>query len=767
MFTEGVYTVTNICLQKHSDDELIIHDPVILHGNTLYESNGRYGFRVSELRKIIKCDNFVLLSQRNKDLVVMTNDEFAKMHHDVPYFTIGICAGRPLRSSLKYLNGMGFHPIVPVISRDMHYGSNDYMVISGKTYYVKYVIVKSADITNVLDLKFIDAIMCYSDVWYSLDVPNYNIKYIGNFVDELGEGETYISLVSQKGFVKPTDRKIKIASEYNDGNRLLLNISKSIGLDLNNCEFIKVSGSVESYLLSGAVDYAITIVQSGHTLVANDLELVSKLKRVYLNMWIHLDPFDRKNNDKYYGFYLALKDPKKINYLIFDGIDGAGKSSIIKELQKNNIVHNWVCYDRHHLLSKATLKPIKNWETSEDIVVNSLRHATKDNTKIIIVESDVDKCWDRISTRKDVTLYEHPDALSYFRFRYRELASMYGYHLVDNNESLEIAVNKVIDIVKNNSNEYKLPSLLFDSFDGKIHVQGESKIVREYNWRFDIIQYKPSVYSHKAQRGGTILGTDVERQQTTRNLLYLLALNRVNHTYWCVYNGNILAERIRNPPPVEVCVKRFHVGTHKHIYHRMLETPTRTGESLVDGAGMYKEPIVRFDWRNPNHLNVTGSAKLMDLSHAQIFVNPLRAAGKTSDEITEILENMFPHGIPLGDYAMAEDLADKYIDVSNAKTLVKKAFEVLEFHFKNMGIQFKDVCFMPTMDGTKLYGETSQDCGRYELVGIDKLEPLDKDVWRSGGSSELVLEKWRRLSVIVEEYVNGYFEKWNKHVGLL
>jgi phosphoribosylaminoimidazole-succinocarboxamide synthase len=313
---------------------------------------------------------------------------------------------------------------------------------------------------------------------------------------------------------------------------------------------------------------------------------------------------------------------------------------------------------------------------------------------------------------------------------------------------------------------YKLPSLISDRFDGEIYIQGESKIVREYNWRFDIIQYKPSVYSHKQQRSGTIQGSDSERERTTRNLLYLLALENINHTYWCVFNDHILADKIRNPPPVEVCVKRFHIGTHKHIYHNMIDMITRSGEPLVDELGMYREPIVRFDWRNPNHLQKKDGCKLLDMPHAQIYVNPLRKNGKTDDEIEATLLSIFPDGIPLGDYAMPEDLADKFINVINAKKLVTRAFLTLEKHFEAMSIRFKDVCFMPTVEGDKLYGEVSQDCGRYEYMNLNELESLDKDIWRAGGSSELVLQKWKKLSEIIQKYVDNYFKNWYKEIGL-
>lgn len=99
------------------------------------------------------------------------------------------------------------------------------------------------------------------------------------------------------------------------------------------------------------------------------------------------------------------------------------------------------------------------------------------------------------------------------------------------------------------------------------------------------------------------------------------------------------------------------------------------------------------------------------------------------------------------------------INVNDAKNLAKKTFNRLEFHFKQMGILFQDVCFMITTDGKMHYSEISQDCGRYKKIDEDGLSSLDKDVWRAGGSSELVYDKWRQLTKITYEYVKKIYKR--------
>lgn len=706
---------------NNSEAGVILHEPSIIYNGQIYDSFGRYGFHREELSSFLDLtQNYCLVTRKDK-LPILVKESSCPIKKDVKYktFTIGICAGRPAKSSISYLQHLGFNPIEPDASRDMRFKSNDYVNLNGELHHINYIYVKSSDIITAMNRKFIDAVMCYGDVWYNLPDANYNIKYIGNFVDNLGRGETHVSLISTAPTV-PSNRKLIIASEYQDGYRLVEPYAEELGIDLSNCEFVRVSGSVESYLISGAADLAITVVQTGSTLEVNGLYLLKNLRRIYLNLWIHLDPFDRTNEGKaHYAFYTALRPSDKLKTLVLDGIDGSGKSTLLRALQTRPEIHNWICYDRWMPITNATLTPVTSWAI-DDIAPN--------NSKVVIVEADLDTCSSRMADRPVVEAYEQPDALSYFRCRYRELAGFYGYYVISNDGKLNDTVDSIIQILGGDDTN-KLPKMAtFRSLDfhGPIIAEGESKCVREYNHRFDVIQYKPSVYSHKRQRGGTVEGTDLERQRTTRNLLYLLTKHMVSHTYWCIWDGYILAERIRdivtpfgvikNPPPVENCVKQFHVGTHKHIYSGMDKCLTRFGDPIADETGKYHDPLVRFDWRNPNHLVPAPGGRLIDMPHAQIYVTPLRDSGMSDEDIESFLIKLFPHGIPLGDYAMCEDLANNFLDVNASKELVLRAFKALEHHFLMMGIRFKDVCFMPTVDGTKLYGEVSQDCGRYDWL---------------------------------------------------
>jgi phosphoribosylaminoimidazole-succinocarboxamide synthase len=106
---------------------------------------------------------------------------------------------------------------------------------------------------------------------------------------------------------------------------------------------------------------------------------------------------------------------------------------------------------------------------------------------------------------------------------------------------------------------------------------------------------------------------------------------------------------------------------------------------------------------------------------------------------------------------MSETLADNLIDVVRTEKLALKTFKTLNKHFQNFGVELWDICFFITQQGNSLFGEISQDNGRYRA--IENNESLDKDVWRAGGSSELVLEKWKELSRLTRNYVREFFEK--------
>jgi hypothetical protein len=137
---------------------------------------------------------------------------------------------------------------------------------------------------------------------------------------------------------------------------------------------------------------------------------------------------------------------------------------------------------------------------------------------------------------------------------------------------------------------------------------------------------------------------------------------------------------------------------------------------MVDEERVYEQPYVRFDWRNSNQ-------------HAE------------------------------GDVAMCESLANRLLDVEKARALALRAFDVLRTALVGAQIELWDICFFITADGSKLFGEITQDNARYkklssgavsEFSHVKDRVDLDKDAWRSGNSGDDVLAKWTCLRQLTE-----------------
>ena len=803
------------CFELHLDQGCFYEPSVYVDdvsGSKLVSSESRYGFIAEELAKFLQSNRcYVLLQSPNMVSRLMLKDDFdAETTRTTYNFVVGICAGRPVTKCVARLNNLGFHPVMPTRPRDLRIDSADYLRVCKRLFPVRYTFVKSADIPTMLTTGLLDAVMAYGDVWYNLPSPDFNVKYVSYFSDELGQNETHVSLVGAKDisvlnvsadgsselFHEENEdsaksqgetswaitrstvpiKKLVVCSEYHDARRLLSNVVLPEDVVIH-----RVHGSAESYVHTGVCDVAITIVQSGETLRENDLHEVLPLRKVGLNMWMHIPPrlyeqSDQLPLDLRVAVYQHLN--RGFKAVAIEGIDGTGKTTVLREILKDKRYHQMLVFDRLKALSKATCFPGAVPEVGA-ILEHPL---TSENTKVVILEADPETCDQRLRARDNTNLkpYEQKDAQCFFRLRYRQIAALCGFHVVPADCCVAEVVRRVHNVFQNNDPTYQVPKLpdVTDEFFDKLttRAEGESKLVKQLSSRFDLIRYKPSVYSHKQQRGGHVEGTDLQRQSATLNIMLLLATAGVPHTYWHICNGYILAERLEKAPPVEVCVKGAHVGTHKHVYFGMQQQFDRFGRKLVGANDMYIEPIVRFDWRNPNHLQPEPGQRLVDMPHTQIHANPLRQNDFSDDQIEQIFKSMFPHGVPLGDYAMADDLADRFIDVAKARLLAQKAFQALSEHFLRMNIRFKDVCFMIVQSGDCLFGEVSQDCGRYEAIDprveafqqcvTEKLpwttdsDSVDKDIWRAGGSSELVLEKWQRLTFLLKAYVTEYIAKW-------
>lgn len=261
-------------------------------------------------------------------------------------------------------------------------------------------------------------------------------------------------------------------------------------------------------------------------------------------------------------------------------------------------------------------------------------------------------------------------------------------------------------------------------------VEGESKEIRYLGKGKVAIRLKPTIYSYTHNRCSTIEGTEKLRLKTTEVIVRALQQSGVKHAYTDFTDDFIIADlvlgstedkfippdltqdeinKLQVAPPIEVVVKSRHVGTPKHRYYEFEHYPIRSDHPTYDGLTVhpdesYPETIVRFDWRNPMHSK---------------------------------------DGERLADEVLSEQMADWFIDVNKAKDTALRSYEAMRSLLASKGIDLWDVCFFISQDGSTVFSEISQDCGRYRLFQTDNA--LDKDIWRSGGSSDQVLKKWQQF----------------------
>lgn len=270
-------------------------------------------------------------------------------------------------------------------------------------------------------------------------------------------------------------------------------------------------------------------------------------------------------------------------------------------------------------------------------------------------------------------------------------------------------------------------------------VEGESKEVRYAGGGLVVIRFKPTIYSYTANRAGVVEGSDTLRLQASRIFCGVLAQAGIAHTYRRVSDRWVLSQLVLQPatghdpspfrpddltqvelaalpsaPPIEVVIKRMHSGTSRRRYYRMSGHPVRSDHPVYAGMvfhdeDAYPETIVRFDWRNPLH---TASGERM------------------------------------ADECLADMVADWYIDVARARATALRTYDALAEFLGDHDVVCYDLCLFVTQDGSTVFGEISQDCGRYRHFDLGS---LDKDVWRAGGSSEQVLEKWKTLLEVISQ----------------
>ncbi|MCB1157910.1 MAG: hypothetical protein H7A25_21215 [Leptospiraceae bacterium] len=274
--------------------------------------------------------------------------------------------------------------------------------------------------------------------------------------------------------------------------------------------------------------------------------------------------------------------------------------------------------------------------------------------------------------------------------------------------------------------------------------EGESKEIRllPENPNLVLIWLKPTVYSFTQNRCAWIEGSNLLRARAMQTLIPLLQKSGIRHAYQEIdsTSGLILAERIfpDMDPNLEVIVKAYNSGTSFHRFYGMDKKPVRETHPFWPGLKVGKEEPyggvkVRFDWRNP-------------------FWNPdkvkeIREKNPHFPEQVFLWEDAIRKDIMMRDETLGEDFASDIIDIKQAKKTALRTYAILQRYLAKCNIVIYDLCLFITSDGKTVYGEINQDCGRFRHLDYGS---LDKDVWRSGGSTGDVLKKWELLAEMIE-----------------
>lgn len=301
-------------------------------------------------------------------------------------------------------------------------------------------------------------------------------------------------------------------------------------------------------------------------------------------------------------------------------------------------------------------------------------------------------------------------------------------------------------------------------------VSGESKEVRYFGDGLVAIEFKPTIHSFTEDRTAVVPGSEVPRLRASRLFVEELKRVGISHAYREVTDRYVLADLVLphpvecqkygvapfvppdlateqiallpKGPPIEVIAKRYLTGNTKKSCIGMSGAEVRRSHPFYPGFplmgdGALPEMMIRFDWRNP--LRVAGRG-----------AHQLDVMLKGLDDCVldpRLRQRMLEYFDRVADEQLPVQAADWFLDVTQARRTAALAAMAIENYLAARELVFYDMCLFVDEAGQMLYGELSPDCGRFRsLDGIS----FDKDVWRSGGSSEEVIRKWHHLCDLLE-----------------
>ena len=168
-----------------------------------------------------------------------------------PRLTLALPKGRVMEQSLEVLRAAGLRLDTGTGARALRYDAGDATIIE----------MRNADVPTYVELGVADAGVVGKDVL--LESGSQLVEPV-----DLGFAACRLSLIRPRGATGTIQR---VASKY---PRLTGDYLRRVG---SGAEVVKLSGNVELACVSGLADAVVDVVQTGATLVANDLEEVDVL----------------------------------------------------------------------------------------------------------------------------------------------------------------------------------------------------------------------------------------------------------------------------------------------------------------------------------------------------------------------------------------------------------------------------------------------------------------------------------------------------------
>ena len=225
---------------------------------------------------------------------------------------------------------------------------------------------------------------------------------------------------------------------------------------------------------------------------------------------------------------------------------------------------------------------------------------------------------------------------------------------------------------------FSVPENILQKYEGRFDLlptffEGDSRILKETeDSNYLIGKLKPTIFSLEANGPIPLEGIDIPRTQLNQSFCSYLHSQGIK-TSTVSTKGDLILMTKEKVAPIEVVVKSAHVGSPKHIYKNMDQFTTRSGPKILPGRE--HAPYVRFDWRNP---------------------------------------------LPDEDLCMPEGLADYFVDTTQAKETVLRAYHALNNFLKAHDFNLVDICFFMNETGDTICAEISTDNTRIEYIGTDQ-----------------------------------------------